>query len=259
MTGNTYRCPEGRHSIEWAVGKVIGADMKVAVVTGTNRGMGLEASRQLAQLGHRVIMTGRDRDKVLAAMEGLKSEGLDVEYRQLDVVDPSHIQSLADYIKNGYEKLDVLINSAGIYPIDPDNPTSSVFKTKAATVIKTFETNTLAPLMIAQALIPLMKGSGRVVNVSSTMGQLRTYVGGTPDYRISKTALNAVTRILSYEMKDTNVKVNCLCPGWVRTGMGGPTADRSVEEGVETIVWLATLPDDGPNGRFFRDKQEIDW
>jgi len=232
---------------------------RVAVVTGANRGMGLETSRQLAKLGHRVIMTSRDRDKGLAALEELKSEGLDVEYRQLDVVSPSHIQNLADHIKENYEKLDVLVNNAGIYPIDPDNPTSSVFKAKPETIRNTFETNTVAPLMISQALIPLMKGSGRVVNVSSTMGQLSTYVGGTPDYRISKTALNAVTRIFSYEMKDTNVKVNCLCPGWVRTAMGGPTADRSVEEGVETTVWLATLPDDGPNGRYFRDKQEMDW
>ena len=232
---------------------------KVAVVTGANRGMGLEASRQLAKLGHRVIMTSRDRDKGLAAMERLKSEGLDVEYQELDVANPSHIQSLADHIRNNYEKLDVLINNAGIYPVDPDNPTSTVFKAKPETILKTFETNALAPLMVSQALIPLMKGSGRVVNVSSTMGQLSTYVGGTPDYRISKTALNAVTRIFSYEMKDTNVKVNCLCPGWVRTDMGGPTADRSPEEGVETTIWLATLPDDGPNGRYFRDKQEMDW
>ncbi len=232
---------------------------KVAVVTGANRGMGLAASRQLAKLGHRVIMTSRDRDKGLAAVEGLKSEGLDVEYQQLDVVNPDHIQRLADHIKNNYEKLDVLINNAGIYPVDPDNPTSTVFKAKPETILGTFETNSLAPLMVSQALIPLMKGSGRVVNVSSTMGQLSTYVGGTADYRISKTALNAVTRIFSYEMKDTNVKVNCLCPGWVQTSMGGPTADRSPDEGAETTVWLATLPDDGPNGRYFRDKEEMDW
>jgi len=232
---------------------------KAAVVTGANRGMGLETSRQLAGLGYRVIMTSRDRDKGLAAMEGLKSEGLDVDYQQLDVVNPEHIEDLTAHVKSNYEALDVLVNNAGVYPTDPDDPAGSAFKAEAATVMKTFEINALAPLMISQALIPLMNGSGRVVNLSSGMAQLGVYVGGTPAYRISKTALNAVTRILSFEMKDTNVKVNCLCPGWVRTDMGGPTADRSVEEGVETIVWLATLPDDGPNGRFFRDKQEIEW
>lgn len=228
---------------------------KLAVVTGANRGMGLEASRQLAKLGYSVIMTSRDRDKGLAAMEGLKSEGLDVDYQQLDVVDPAHIQSLASYVKSNYGKLDVLINNAGIL-IDPAD---RALTAKAETILKTFETNTLAPLMISQALIPLMDGDGRVVNVSSGMAQLNLMRGESPAYRISKTALNAVTRILSYEVKDTHVKVNCLCPGWVRTDMGSQNADRSVEEGVETIVWLATLPEDGPNGRFFRDKQQIDW
>jgi len=227
---------------------------KVAVVTGANRGMGLEASRQLGKLGYRVIMTSRDRDKGMAAMEGLRSDGLDVDFQQLDVTDPGHIRGLASYVKNNYEGLDVLINNAGINPMRPD-----VFSVSAEIVRETFETNTLGPLMLSQALIPLMNGDGRVVNVSSGMGQLSAMRGDCPPYRISKTALNAVTRILSYELKDTNVKVNCLCPGWVRTDMGGPTADRSAEEGVETTIWLATLPDDGPNGRYFRDKQEIDW
>ena len=124
---------------------------------------------------------------------------------------------------------------------------------------RTFETNTLGPLMVSQALIPLMQGSGRVVNVSSGMGQLAEMNGGYPGYRLSKAALNALTRILADELEDTSVKVNSVCPGWVKTDMGGPDAPRTPEQGVQTIVWLATLPDDGPTGGFFRDKQPIPW
>ena len=235
---------------------------KIAVVTGANRGMGLETSRQLGKLGYRVVVTSRDHDKGAAAVEGLRSEGLDARYHPLDVTLQGSVDKLAGYIKSNYEKLDVLVNNAGIGLdwYDGNDPSDdSVFRTRISTVVKTLETNTFGPLMVSQALVPLMKSEGRVVNVSSGMGQLSTMDNRTPAYRISKTALNAVTRILAYEMKDTNVKVNCLCPGWVRTDMGGPKADRSVEEGVETIVWLATLPDDGPNGSYFRDRQVIDW
>ena len=128
-----------------------------------------------------------------------------------------------------------------------------------AIVRRTFETNTLGPLMVSQALIPLMQGSGRVVNVSSGMGQLAEMNGGYPGYRLSKAALNALTRILADELKGTGVKVNSVCPGWVRTDMGGADAPRTPKQGAETIVWLATLPDDGPTGGFFRDKQPIPW
>jgi len=121
------------------------------------------------------------------------------------------------------------------------------------------ETNTFGALRVSQTLVPLMKGRGRVVNISSGMGQLSEMNGGWPGYRLSKTALNAITRILADELKDTQVKVNSICPGWVKTDMGGANAERSVEQGAETIVWAATLPDDGPSGGFFRDKQAIAW
>jgi NAD(P)-dependent dehydrogenase (short-subunit alcohol dehydrogenase family) len=113
--------------------------------------------------------------------------------------------------------------------------------------------------MVSQALVPLMQGSGRVVDVSSGMGQLAEMNGGYPGYRLSKAALNALTRILADELKGTGVKVNSVCPGWVRTDMGGADAPRTPEQGAETIVWLATLPDDGPTGGFFRDRQPIPW
>ncbi len=121
------------------------------------------------------------------------------------------------------------------------------------------ETNAYGALRLCQALIPLMQGRGRVVNVSSGMGQLSEMNGCCPGYRFSKAALNALTRILADELKTTRIKVNSVCPGWVRTDMGGPDAERSVEEGADTIVWLATLPDDGPSGGFFRDRRPIPW
>lgn len=235
---------------------------QIAVVTGANRGLGLEAARQLAQRGYKVIMTARDPAKGLQAMEALKSQGMDVEFRQLDVLNKSDIDALAHYVKKTFSKLDVLINNAGIL-LDGDDSdeanATSIFKAKPANIILSFETNTLAPLMLAQALIPLMQGNGRVVNISSGMGQLSDMNGGYPAYRLSKTALNAVTKILADELKNTKIKVNSVCPGWVRTDMGGPQANLTIEQGVETIVWLATLPENGPSGGFFRNKKSIAW
>jgi NAD(P)-dependent dehydrogenase (short-subunit alcohol dehydrogenase family) len=127
------------------------------------------------------------------------------------------------------------------------------------TVRRTLETNLYGALQISQTLIPLMGGTGRVVNVSSGMGQLSEMNGCCPGYRFSKAGLNALTRILADELRDSRIKINSVCPGWVRTDMGGPGADRSVEQGVDTIVWLATLPDSGPSGGFFRDRQPIPW
>ena len=231
---------------------------KLAVVTGANRGMGLETTRQLAQLGYQVILTSRDRAQGLAALATLENDGLELDYHQLDVCDPASIQALARDIQHNYKKLDVLINNAGILHDAIDSDTS-VFNAKPETLLQTFRTNTLGPLLLAQALVPLMGKTGCIVNVSSGMGQLSDMNGGYPAYRISKTALNAVTRILAAELSDTSIKVNSVCPGWVRTDMGGPQAVKTIAQGVETTLWLATLPSDGPSGGFFRDKQVIPW
>jgi len=156
------------------------------------------------------------------------------------------------------------VNYAGIL-LDPRDDakggTSSSQNSPAEMVEATFRTNTLGPYQTIQLAVPLMKraGFGRIVNVSSGMGQLSEMAGGYAAYRISKTALNAVTKIFAEENMGTNVLVNSVCPGWVRTDMGGPGAQRTVEQGAETIVWAATLPDDGPTGGFFRDKKRIDW
>ena len=144
---------------------------------------------------------------------------------------------------------------------DLAEPQTSALRIKPDTLRRALETNTLGPYQLMQKFAPMMKkaGYGRIVNLSSGMGQLEEMNGGYPGYRISKTALNALTRIFAEELLNTGVLVNSVCPGWVKTEMGGPNADRDVEEGADTIVWLATLPDDGPTGGFFRDREPIDW
>jgi NAD(P)-dependent dehydrogenase (short-subunit alcohol dehydrogenase family) len=230
---------------------------KIAVVTGANRGIGLEICRQLAREGVKVIFTSRDEGKGKAAVAELHGDGLDVVFHPLDVTDPDSVKRLAIDLKSEYGRLDILVNNAGVMP--EHGEAASVFKADVDLVRHTFETNALGPLRVSQALIPLMRGEGRVVNVSSGMGQLAEMNGGYPGYRFSKTALNALTRILADELEGTRIKVNSVCPGWVRTDMGGSGATRSVEQGAETPVWLALLPDDGPSGGFFRDKQPIPW
>ncbi len=230
---------------------------KIAVVTGGNLGIGFEACRQLATKGIKVILTSRDEAKGKAAAEKLQAEGLDVIAHPLDVTSAESCDRLAQFLGDLFGRVDVLVNNAGVY-LDSG---SGVFNTRVDTLRQTMETNVYGPLQLSQALIPLMKehNYGRVVNVSSGMGQLTDMTGGSPGYRISKTALNALTRILSAELQGPNILVNSVCPGWVKTDMGGAGAPRTPEQGADTIVWLATLPDDGPTGGFFRDRQPIDW
>lgn len=234
---------------------------KIAVVTGANRGLGFETCRQLARQGIHVILTSRDEAKGKAAIEQLLSENLPVSYCPLDVTDSDSIQRLVHFVKTQSGQLEILVNNAGIFidPHDPDD--ASIFRASLDTIRRTYETNVYGPLQLCQALIPLMQAKryGRVVNVSSGMGQLSDMNGGDPAYRLSKTALNALTRIFADELKGTNILINSVCPGWVKTDMGGPNAYRNLEEGVDTIVWLATLPDNSPTGLFFRDRKPIPW
>lgn len=234
---------------------------RVAVVTGANRGIGFETCRQLAKREIRVILNSRDQAKGKAAAEKLQAEGLDVSYYPVDVADSESIERLAQFIKSEFGRLDILVNNAGVSLDSTANPDGSIFNLKISTLHKTLETNTFGPLLLCQALIPLMTehNYGRVVNVSSGAGQLSDMNTGYPSYRISKTALNAVTRIFGNELKGTNILVNSVCPGWVKTDMGGSNAPRTLEQGTDTIVWLATLPDDGPTSGFFRDREPIPW
>jgi NAD(P)-dependent dehydrogenase (short-subunit alcohol dehydrogenase family) len=228
---------------------------RTALVTGANRGLGFEASRQLGLLGLRVIVSGRDLAKAERAAETLRGEGLDATPFELDV---SSDESCARLGALG--PVDVLVNNAGI-AAESGRPSRSALSVPPGDLRRGFETNTLGAYRTIQALAPAMRDRryGRVVNVSSGMGQLADMYGGNPAYRVSKAGLNALTRMFAYELADTGVLVNSVCPGWVRTDMGGPSARLSPEEGVETIVWAATLPDDGPTGGFFRYKQPIPW
>jgi NAD(P)-dependent dehydrogenase (short-subunit alcohol dehydrogenase family) len=229
----------------------------IAVITGANRGIGLETARQLAQQGIHVVLTSRDPANGIAAAETLQSAGLTVTPHELDVTDATSIQALADFLATEFGGVDILVNNAGVYL---DNGIDGL-AVPIDIVRQTLDINTIAPLHVSQALIPLMRqrGRGRIVNVSSGMGALMDMTGSSLAYRISKTGLNAMTRILADELSGTNILVNCVCPGWVKTSMGGTNAPRSVEKGADTIVWLATLPDGSPSGLFWRDREPIDW
>lgn len=236
-------------------------DKKIALVTGANRGIGLEVARQLAKLNIYVILSSRNKTKGLIAYQKFQEDGLNGTYHQLDVTDYLNIQTIAEYIKKEHGKLDILINNAGVVLDKNDSETGTIFKAKLDTIRNSMETNVYGPLVLCQVLIPIMKKAnyGRIVNVSSGMGQLSDMNGGYAGYRFSKVSLNALTKILGDELKGINILVNSVCPGWVRTDMGGSNATKSIKEGAETVVWLATLPDNGPSGLFFRDKKQISW
>jgi NAD(P)-dependent dehydrogenase (short-subunit alcohol dehydrogenase family) len=236
---------------------ILEAPRKTALVTGANRGIGLETCRQLARLGYRVILTSRDEAKGLKALKALSTEAGEILYHRLDVTDQESIQSLKEFVVSRFGAVDVLINNAAILP----DQFGRVLKVDVDRFRAALETNTLGPLRLCQAFIPLMRSQnfGRVVNVSSGAGQIRNMVNDMPAYRLSKITLNGLTLILAKSVKGYNVLVNAACPGWVRSDMGGPKAERNLEHGADGIVWLATLPDGGPSGGFFRDRQPISW
>ncbi|MFH7029165.1 MAG: SDR family oxidoreductase [Heteroscytonema crispum UTEX LB 1556] len=242
-------------------------DKKIALVTGANKGLGFEISRQLAKNGIRVIIGARDAVKGQKAADKLKQEGLDVYFHQLDVTNIESIRETISWIKQEFGTLHILVNNAGINIEYPEQV--SIFDVTADTVAHTLETNFYAPLQLTQLVISLMKesGYGRIVNMSSTLGSL-TDAGDpnsifasvlSPAYRISKTALNSLTVLFARELGDTNILVNSVCPGWVKTDMGTEAAPFTVEEGADTPVWLATLPDNGPNGGYFYQRQPLLW
>ena len=235
------------------------APRRVAVVTGTNRGIGFEIARQLArQPGIRVVLTARDEAKGSLAAKKLRDDGLEVDSLPLDVTSEDSVKRLAAGLEKKYGHCDVLVNNAGVM-LDPRG--SRVLDSRLETWRETLDTNLIGPLLLIQTLAPIMTRNryGRVVNMSSGQGQLSDMGVGTPAYRVSKTALNALTRTLAAELKGSGVLVNAMCPGWVKTDMGGAGAPRTVEQGADTAVWLATLPDDGPSGGFFRDRKPIPW
>lgn len=236
------------------------------MVTGGNRGIGFEVCRRLALEKMTVVLTSRDESKGRLAAGELERKGLTVIYHQLDVTDIHSINLFVQWLDEEFGKADVLVNNAGVM-LDKDSPEEGVCQLDEKLAIwvdilrNTLDTNVMGPLLLTLSLLPLMRkhSYGRIVNVSSSLGQLTEMGGGWKAYRISKTAINAMTRILAHETAGADILVNSCCPGWVRTDMGGPQAPLSVENGAETIIWLATLPPHGPTGAFFREKQKINW
>ena len=235
---------------------------KIALVTGANRGIGLQIVRDLAALEDvQVVATSRNEEKGRAALLVL---GDKVDYHSLDVTDEKSIEVCCKYIEETYGRCDILVNNAGIFPDAASaggGGWPGVLDTSIETMRRGMETNVYGPMLLCQKIIPLMQknGYGRIVNLSSGMGQLAHMNSGCPAYRLSKTALNALTKTLAEELNGTNILANCMCPGWVKTDMGGPGATRELPEVADTAIFLATLPDQGPTGGFFRDRKIFEW
>lgn len=228
--------------------------MKSALVTGANRGIGLEVARQLAAAGQRVILGVRSLADGKAAAATLAAKGGEARVLRLDVADPASIAAALAELERDRIDVDVLVNNAGVYR-DGDS-----FTVPMAAVRESMEVHFFGPLALCRGLVPGMvrRGYGRVVNVSSGYGAFSDGLPGDAAYSLSKAALNALTLKLARETSG-DVKINAGCPGWVRTRMGGRSAHHSVEEGADTIVWLATLPASGPSGGFFRHRKPIEW
>jgi NAD(P)-dependent dehydrogenase (short-subunit alcohol dehydrogenase family) len=241
------------------------AEKKTALVTGANKGIGFSIARQLAQKGVKVLVGARDQDKGIAALKKLQSEGLEAHFILIDVTRAISIEAAIGKIKDDFRRLDILVNNAGIM-IDTQ---SGILELDPAVFHNTLTTNVFGPLLLAQACIPLMKtnGYGRIVNMASTLGSLNDMSNPdspygavvSPAYRLSKTLVNGITVLLANAMRGTNILVNSACPGWVRTDMGGSQAPLTPDQGADTPVWLATLPNGGPTGGFFRERQPIPW
>ncbi|MBO9129510.1 SDR family oxidoreductase [Bacillus sp. 165] len=229
----------------------------IALITGGNKGIGFELSKQLAEKNFKVLLSSRNEDNGKKAVSSLQKQGVDISFVELDVDHMESIQNAVEYVQQRYGRLDVLINNAGVY-LDEGQKLS---EEDSAILEKTMRTNLLGPFHLIRSFLPLMKkhNYGRIVNVSSGYGQIDEMdYSGAGSYKLSKLALNGLTRILASEVSG-NIKINAVCPGWVRTDMGGPNAPRSAEEAARSILWLAELEEDGPNGGFFRDEKRISW
>jgi NAD(P)-dependent dehydrogenase (short-subunit alcohol dehydrogenase family) len=230
---------------------------RYALVTGANRGIGLEVCRQLAARGIRTLLTARREDRGRAAADALAADGLPVSFFPLDVADEASLARVADHVARELGRLDILINNAAI-SIEKKQPGLEI---DTGVVRATLDTNLVGPLRLIQLFVPLMRrhNYGRIVNVSSGLGSFALMTAGKLAYRLSKVSLNAMTRVFADELRDTNILINAVTPGRVRTHLGGIRAERSTAEGADGILWLATLPDDGPRGKFFKDRTEFPW
>ncbi len=229
---------------------------KTVLITGANRGIGYESAKQLKTQKFKVILSARDTQK---GQDAAKSLGID--FLQMDVSDIQSIKSAAtEYEQRFGNSLDILINNAGIFPDQED----SILDVQSDLIQQAMLTNTVGPMLVTQQFLPLLENStsdnsARIINLSSKLGQLSTMDDTAPAYSISKTALNALTRQQASALADKNIVVNAVSPGWVRTDMGGENADLSVEQGADSIVWLASQAPPSLTGQFIRDREQIEW
>ncbi len=225
---------------------------KIAVVSGTNRGIGYEIVKQLLATEEYTVVA-LTRKQALFEFEGLPKDNLVIKY--CDVTNESDVRRLAKELKESYKAIDVLINNAGII-----SPNDGIEGTEFVVLRKVFDTNFFGPIALIKSLLSMLKRGkdSRIINVSSGMGANDDLFGNYAAYRLSKNALNAMSILLSDELRNTNVKVFSMCPGWVRTDMGGPNAHRSVEQGADTALWLA-ITDEAETGKFYRDREVIEW
>jgi NAD(P)-dependent dehydrogenase (short-subunit alcohol dehydrogenase family) len=238
----------------------------IALVTGANKGIGLETARQLGKKGVTVLIGARDRSAGEAAATTLTAEGIDAHAVMLDVTDSTSVRDAALDIEKTFGRLDILVNNAGImkdaFDAAPSMQTMRVWR-------DTFDTNLFGMVETTQAMLPLLMASpaARIVNVSSVLGSMAAnidpestfYHFKVPAYNVSRTAVNAWTVHLAYELRETPIKVNAAHPGFVKTDLHGVDAPMNAEEGAETSVWLALLPADGPHGMFFHGKDSLAW
>jgi NAD(P)-dependent dehydrogenase (short-subunit alcohol dehydrogenase family) len=230
--------------------------MPTALITGANKGIGYEVARQLGQQGFRIWLSGRNPERVQTAVDQLHQEGIPVAGLVMDTGDLASIAQAVSQVKSHLPHLDVLINNAALL-LDEGRSLLSLSPTELQ---QGLQINSLGPVWVTQAFLPILKPGSRVINVSSGAGEWRDPPSTwAPLYSTSKTALNLLTRHLARELSPQGIAINAVCPGWVKTDMGGSGANRSVEKGAETIVWLATEAAPELSGRFFRDKAEIRW
>ena len=232
---------------------------KVALITGANKGLGLEIARQLGQQGVAVVLGARQGKAEDPATE-LRAQGLDARAVELDVTNAADIAALPGFLQDTFGRLDILVNNAGVQ-------LDTGFETSADSLRQTYEANVIGPYAITQALLPLLRQApaGRIVNQSSILGSLATIGSGqggswaTPGYTSSKAALNMLTVVFAQHLTDSPIKVNAAHPGWVKTDLGGAGAPLDVQEGARTAVRLALLPADGPTGGYFHDEEQLPW
>jgi NAD(P)-dependent dehydrogenase (short-subunit alcohol dehydrogenase family) len=232
------------------------AKNKVALITGANKGIGYEIARQLGEKGYHVLVGARQAEAGKQAVASLQKGGTSAEFVEIDVSDRASIQKAAEAVAAQFDHLDALVNNAAIME-DKVN----IATMPEELLFRTLQTNTFGPLMVTQAFLPLLKKSpgASVINMSSGLGQLNDMGDTYPAYSISKTSLNAVTRQFAAVLHNTGITVNSVCPGWVKTDMGGPNAPRTVQQGADTVTWLVTEAPRDLTGQFLRDRNVIPW